>query len=390
LLDVFFAGAIYTLYITKKMRISIIIPTYNEAENIGGVLEGIQQVTGQPSEHDWSVIVVDSNSPDGTARVVKEFQKDAKNMYLIEEPSKQGIARAYLVGIRYAKDTLASDAFIEFDGDGQHDPQALLLLADALASGADCVVGSRYISGGSIPAEWKLYRKMLSYGGSICARLVLDLPIRDATSGLKATSLQNHIAKHLPLSEGQLLSSSYAYKIQFLHAITINGGRIVEVPITFRMRDFDISKSSWKDITESLKVIGILRLRTLPQWRLLRVVGVGAIGFLIQTIFFEILGVYLKVVSPGIAVLIGAEFAILSNFFLNQKFSFGNRPTTSIKSKLIKFHIVSLASVVTQWACVSVAEYFVPTTSVAFQLFYVFGVALGFAMNYIGYAFWVW
>jgi dolichol-phosphate mannosyltransferase len=372
------------------MQISIIIPTYNEARNIGRVLTGIQEVIALSDTDTWSIIVVDSHSPDGTARIVKAAQSGSKNIHLIEEPIKGGIARAYLAGIRYAKYTLNSDAFIEFDGDGQHDPQALRALADALNGGADCVVGSRYIPGGSIPAEWKSYRKILSCAGSLYTRLLLELPVRDATSGLKATSLRSRATEHLPLTEEQLLSTSYAYKLQFLHSIAAEGGTIVEVPIAFRMRDFDVSKSSWEDIIESLKVTGILRLRTLSKWRFLRVMSIGALGFLLQTIFFEVVGVYLRIIPPNEAVLLGAEIAILSNFFLNERFSFGDRPATSLKKKLLKFHLVSLTSVLAQFVAVSIAEHFFSTSSAALQVCYLLGVGCGLIANYLGYFFWVW
>lgn len=254
-------GALYT----KNMRVSVIIPTYNEAASIECVLSEIQAAISHADEHDWSVIVVDANSPDKTARLVRKIQSTRNDIHLIVEPEKRGIGRAYLAGIQYAKDTLKSDAFVEFDGDGQHDPTILPSLVKTLADGADCVIGSRYIPGGSIPREWKLYRKVLSRGGSTFARMVLRLPVRDVTSGLKATSLRSAAAGQLPLSEERLLSPRYAYKIQFVHAITKGGGTFAEIPMTFRTRGFDYSKSSWNDIVDSLKVIVMLRLQSLPK-----------------------------------------------------------------------------------------------------------------------------
>ena len=372
------------------MRISILIPTYNEAENIITVLKEMKCVLSADTQHEWLVTVVDANSPDGTAQAVEEFQKNWEAVHLIKESAKRGIARAYLTGIHYAKHVLDADAFIEFDGDGQHDPRFLLSLANKLEEGADCVVGSRYLPGGSVPSEWELYRRVLSYCGSLYARILLELPVRDATSGLKATSLRSPIVQYLPLAEQELLSFNYAYKLQFLYAIANNGGEIVEIPINFRIRDFDISKSTWHDITESLKVTGLLRLRSLSSWRLLRVVLIGGIGLLIQTVFFEIVGVWLKLLQPSTAVLVGAEFAILSNFFLNQKFAFADSNSTSNKWKLLKFHLVSLTSVLFQWFFVFTAEQVFPHSALFIQLFYLIGVVAGLFSNYIGYYFWVW
>lgn len=244
-----------------RMRIAVIIPTYNEAGRIGTLLDEVEAVFAASPEHQWQVVVVDANSPDGTGAIVRSKSQAYPNIHLITETEKRGIAMAYVTGMRYAIGQLRADAFVEFDGDGQHDPRDIVRLVNEFEQGYDYIIGSRYVAGGSVPQEWALYRKILSRFGSLYARLLLELPVYDATSGLKATRAS--FADRLPLSDGELLSKQYAYKLQFLYEIAQTNARIREIPIRFLMREHDISKSALWDIIDSLRVTIILRLRSL-------------------------------------------------------------------------------------------------------------------------------
>jgi len=372
------------------MHIAVIIPTYNEAGAIAKVLTKLGEVFGTMPEFRWSVVVVDGNSPDGTADTVRELATRHANIHLLVEPGKRGIAPAYCAGIAYAIRELGADAFVEFDGDGQHDPRDLCGLARAFALGADYVVGSRYIPGGGIPAGWGLHRKLLSRLGSLYGQLVLELPVHDVTSGFKLTRVAG-FAERLPLTPDALLTNHYAYKIQLMHAMVALGARVVEVPITFLARSHDTSKSTWRDIIESLRVTTILRLSTLRQWRLLRVAAIGGTGFVLQSVFFELLGIQWAAVSPSTAAVVGGEAAILSNFFLNSRFSFRDRVLRAapLSTRLLRFHLVSSGSIFIQWLTLFLAQ---QATGDAYLLrgAFVLGVALGFGINYAGYYFYVW
>ena len=254
------------------MRISVVIPTYNESGSIASLLDELQNVFTARPHHQWDVVVVDGASTDGTPDIVRKKMAVHKNIYLIEEGEKRGIAAAYMTGIRYVIDTLQADAFMEFDGDGQHDPRDISNLVAKLDEGYDYVIGSRYVEGGSAP-EWAWQRKLLSRFGSLYTRWLLEWDVHDATSGFKLTRVKSFVQPK------QLLSRHYAYKIHLLSAMIESGARIAEVPITFRNREFNTSKSTWRDIVESLKVTGILRLRTLHKWRLLKIVVLSAIAF---------------------------------------------------------------------------------------------------------------
>lgn len=373
------------------MKIAIIIPTYNEAGAIGPLLDDLQAVFAHHPRHAWSVVVVDGNSPDGTADIVRKKDAAYKNINLIIEPGKRGIAMAYVTGMRYAIDTLRAEAFVEFDGDGQHDPRDIPRLIAALEEDNDYVIGSRYVPGGSIPKEWPLYRKLLSRLGSLYARILLELPVYDATSGLKATRVGG-AANFLSLREDKLLSRQYAYKLQFLYEMVQASARVQEIPITFRLRENDISKSAWYDIFESLRVTALLRIQTLRQWRFLRVIIVGGIGFLFQATMFEALGIRLHLLRPSTIILTVAGAAILLNFFLHESFSFKDRKELAAPRpyRLARFALLSLGSVCIQWILVYGTEITIGESPMYLRAAYVLGVGLGLMFIYAGSYFWVW
>jgi dolichol-phosphate mannosyltransferase len=371
------------------MRIAVIIPTYNEALNIVGVIRGLLSVFRSMSQHEWDIIVVDGNSPDGTAEIVRNLQNEYLNIHILVEKEKRGIARAYIEGMRHAVDELNVDAFVEFDGDGQHNPEDLVGLTRALEEGADYCIGSRYVRGGTIPQTWALYRKLISRFGSLYARILLELPVHDVTSGFKMTRAS--FAPLLPIAnEEELLSKDYAYKIQFLASMVDGGAIIREVPIVFREREHDVSKSTLKDLFESFRVTLLLRLKTLKRWRLLRVVLIGGVGFILQALLFELLSIQSSLLPASLATLVGGEVAILSNFFLNERFSFSDRRNDSrFFDRILRFHIVASGSVATQWLLVFIVEN-LTHDPLFLRLAFVGGVALGFVVNYTGYYFYVW
>ncbi len=374
------------------MKIAIIIPTYNEARAISNLIDEIFRVCIS-SRHECHVVVVDANSPDGTAAIAQVRAAKLGHVHLIVENSKDGIGAAYIKGIRYAVDGLRADVFVEFDGDGQHDPRDIPRLIAALDAGYDHVIGSRYVSGGSIPREWALYRKLLSRVGSLFARLLLELPIQDATSGLTATRLSHALMQVIPLDEKHLLSTGqYAYRIQFLHSITLSGASIREIPIAFRARETNISKSIWHDILESLRVIVILRARTLRHWRLLRVAMVGGIGIVIQATLLEIFGIRLRILPASLVVLLAGEIAIISNFVLNDALSFRDKRTEAdiLPVRFARFQFLALGSVVIQWVLVRAVEVWIGFNPLLVRAAYLTGVALGFFVTYAGAYFWVW
>lgn len=239
------------------MKITIIIPTYNEGQAIGSLIKAVLDETIQLKNHSFSILVVDGKSPDNTADVVRDLMKTHSNVHLLVEKEKRGLGNAYRVGMNYAIDTLNTDAFMEFDGDFQHNPKDIKKLVEKLDQGYDYIIGSRYIPDGTIPAEWPFYRKALSAFGNQIIQFGLRIKIHDGTSGFKLSRV-NGFKEKMPLKEGELISLRHAYKIHFLYSMINGGAKTIEVPINFLNRNKGISKSTFEDIIESLKVVGIL------------------------------------------------------------------------------------------------------------------------------------
>lgn len=240
------------------MKIVIVIPTYNERGNIGKLLEALEKEFKKIIHHQMSILVVDGGSPDGTGEVVKEKMKLYKNVRLLET-EKGGLGADYVKGFKYAMEKMDVEVVFEMDADFQHNPKDVPRLLKEIDKGADYVLGSRFISGGSIPKEWDFKRKFLSKGGNLFARTVLGIrQIHDVTTGFKASRVKGFLDQ---IDLDNLLSRSYAYKIHLLYEMIKMGAKTREVPIHFALRKKGWSKMDWEDFIESLKVVLALRLR---------------------------------------------------------------------------------------------------------------------------------
>lgn len=238
------------------MTIVIIIPTYNEKESIPSLIDKIESNIKNISNHDINILIVDDNSPDGTQEVVRQKMSVYKNIELITG-LKQGLGIAYARGMKYAMKNMKADVVFEMDADGQHDPIYIKDFIKKIDEGNDYVLGSRYIPGGSIPADWGIHRKIISYLGSLAARIVLGMSdIKDFTGGYKATRVHGFLDQ---IDLDKFISKRYAYKIQLLYLTKKLNARTCEIPINFKSRNKDFSKSTIEDISESLKVIFKLR-----------------------------------------------------------------------------------------------------------------------------------
>lgn len=226
---------------------TIVIPTYNECENIGALLE---QVLDMPR---FRVLVVDDNSPDGTAAIVSKIAKDQPRVELLSRPGKQGLGTAYIAGFRRALDEGARYV-CEMDADFSHDPQYLPVLLEAAETRYDVVLGSRYIAGGRT-TDWGLLRKVISRGGNLYARLILGLPIMDATGGFRC--YHRRVLEAINLDAIQ--SNGYAFQIELVYRANQAGFRIGEIPIVFPDRRVGRSKMSRRIVAEAL--LTVLKLR---------------------------------------------------------------------------------------------------------------------------------
>jgi dolichol-phosphate mannosyltransferase len=228
----------------------VIIPTYKEQENIASMLQTIFSLAGN-----YHVLVIDDNSPDGTARIVKELCSINPNrLFLIERPGKLGLGTAYLTGFKWALEH-GYDYVFEMDADFSHDPNDLERLFEACyQQGADVAVGSRYIRGGQLE-NWPLQRKIISKCGALYSRFITWIPVKDPTAGF--ICYRSSVLQAINLSE--IKSIGYAFQIEMKYAAWKLGFVIKEVPIVFRDRLHGASKMTKGIIQEGIK--GVLKLQ---------------------------------------------------------------------------------------------------------------------------------
>jgi dolichol-phosphate mannosyltransferase len=223
----------------------VILPTYNEAENILEVLDRVRDAVPEAD-----VLVVDDGSPDGTADLAEQWAADhGGGLSVLRRAGKQGLGSAYRAGFAEGL-ALGYDALIEMDSDLSHDPAALPSLINAVDSGADLAIGSRYVPGGSIPA-WPKYREYLSRGGNRYASFLLGLQVRDATAGFRCYSA----AMLQQINLERVTADGYGFQIEMAYAVARRGGRIVEVPISFTDRVRGTSKMSGRIVVEALALV---------------------------------------------------------------------------------------------------------------------------------------
>ena len=226
------------------MRTLIVLPTFNEADNIVEVLQKLRAVVPEAS-----VLVVDDSSPDGTADLVEEVAEEIGDVSVMRRPAKSGLGSAYRDGFRHGL-AAGYDLMVEMDSDLSHDPAALPSLLAAAADGAALALGSRYIPGGSIP-DWSWHRRALSRWGNRYAAAVLGIDVNDATSGYRAYRAEAlaGIDFHTVQADG------YGFQVEMAYRVLASGGRIVEVPISFTDRVRGESKMSSRIVVEAFVLV---------------------------------------------------------------------------------------------------------------------------------------
>jgi dolichol-phosphate mannosyltransferase len=233
----------------------LILPTYNEAENIEAIVTASADVLAGAAPEGFRVLVVDDGSPDGTGEIAERLAGKHDWVEVLHRAQKSGIGPAYLAGFRHA---LEHDAayVMEMDSDFSHDPADLARLLQAIYSGADLALGSRYVRGGGV-RDWSLLRRFVSEGGSTYARWVLGLSVRDLTGGFKCFRREVLEAIHFD----SVRSRGYAFQVELTYRAVRAGFEVVEVPIVFRDRQQGQSKMSWRIAAEAMWLVPRLRFR---------------------------------------------------------------------------------------------------------------------------------
>ncbi|WP_084958369.1 polyprenol monophosphomannose synthase [Thermoactinospora rubra] len=235
-------------------RVLVIVPTYNERENLPMIAGRVRAAV--PEAH---LLVVDDNSPDGTGRVADELAAADDHVHVLHREAKQGLGAAYIAAFRWG---LAEgfDVLVEMDADGSHQPEELPKLLQALEQGADLAIGSRWVPGGRV-VNWPGRREFLSRGANIYTRVMLGLPVRDATAGFRAYRAAT--LEKVGLADVQ--SQGYCFQVDLTLRTARNGLRIVEVPITFVERQVGRSKMGRDIVTEAFWRVTVWGVKGLPR-----------------------------------------------------------------------------------------------------------------------------
>lgn len=325
----------------------IVLPTYNEAGNIEQLIDRIFSQQKKTKIWEINILVVDSQSTDETEKIVKKLQNRYSKLYLLSTP-KQGLGKAYIQGFSYVLEKFNPYLVFEMDADLSHDPNLIPQFLEKIEKGADFVIGSRYIKGGSIPKEWAFHRKVFSIIGNLIARFgFMNLKITDWTSGYRAIKAWL-IKQALPYLKNY---SGYVFQIAFLDFAIKNEAKIEEIPINFFERKYGVSKiNSPQYIVQTLIYIFL-------NSSFIKFVVVGFLGFLIDfgILYFFINKIHIPSTKIWLAQAISAEAAIINNFVLNNFWSFAHKKiTNNFFLSFLKFNFISLGALFIQMVLLQV------------------------------------
>ncbi|MBU1088255.1 glycosyltransferase [Patescibacteria group bacterium] len=345
----------------KTQTAVLVIPTYNEAENIGLMMDHLFSKTfknikaKKVNKNNWQmkVLVVDGNSPDGTGKVVKQKAKKYKDIYLYTETSKDGIGAAYLKGFKYAINKLKADFVFEFDGDFQHPPENIPIMLKAIEDGYDHVIGSRKIEGGSNPEGWGFKRVFFSEVGGFTARFILFFPFKnffkvtDPTTGLKVTRVKGFLDK-LDMDYHNLYSKSFGYKLELLFNTLKLKPKFKEIPLKFQVRTAGESKIQTQTAKDIFRVAVLLRWHDDFTQKFLKFGTVGFIGYLVNATLLGLVSKQWRI--EWLAWLLSTEAAIISNFTLNNLWTFKSDEIKGLKliGKFLQFNFTSIGALIIQ------------------------------------------
>lgn len=371
------------------MRAVVIIPTYNEKENVQKIIpKVIDDVFPHIKDHDMWVLIADDTSPDGTGEIVRELMKKYKNLAIVEGP-KKGLGAAYVRAMKYAIDEMHADVVFEMDADGQHDETKIPQFIKKIDEGYDMVIGTRYSDGGSIPQNWPPQRKAFSIVANLFVRTVfMKFSIHDWTGGYRA--LKKEVFEK---EKAELVNfNGYIFQIAFLHKAVRDKFTVAEVPFHFSDRTLGNSKiAPLNYIMDVVKFVLWTRFKELAFGRLGKFIVVGGFGFLLNALILHF-GVQNFHLNPTVANLIGAIVAIFSNFNFNNLWTFSHHRTKSHREylvKLIHFYATSAFGVILiQTGTIFVGDYFFGRAG--YFLYFLIGTGLLLIWNFTIYNRFIW
>jgi len=350
----------------REVELTVIVPTYNEKDNIPILLERIDKAL---SNHGikYEVIIVDDNSPDGTADVAERLS----NKYpvrVLRRPGKLGLSSAVLDGVKLAR----SEVVAVMDADLQHPPEVLPKLYMRIKDGCEIVIASRYVRGGSTKG-WSLLRKLISRVAIAIAHMLIpkSRAVKDVMSGY-------FMLRRDVISSAVLNPRGFKILLEIIAKARYSN--VCEVPYTFDIRRYGESKLSSKEVINY-----VLHVLSLSPY-IVRFALVGGLGTIVNLLSLAILRYVLGLIHE-VSSAIAIELSIINNFILNDKWTFKDRRSGSTLSRLLKFHLSSIAGVLTQYL-VSVSLYhLILRESITSQFI---GILLGFIVNYLISRHYVW
>jgi dolichol-phosphate mannosyltransferase len=355
---------------TNRQKTLIVIPTYNEAENIRRLIPVVLMATANLN---IEILVVDDNSPDGTASIIKEMIKDEKRLHIMERQSKGGLASAYIDGFKWGMKS-DYDNFLEMDADFSHNPECIVPMVEQI-SNYDMVIGSRNIKGGGTEG-WPFVRNVISKGGSLYSQIILGCPIKDLTGGFNLWRKETLEKINLDA----IISTGYSFQIEMKYKAYKAGCSYLEYPIIFKERAVGTSKMSKKIFFGAL--INVLLLR-FPNFDIFAKFALtGGLGTITNLAVFFVLA-DLNRMPAAIASSVCYVIAATQNYLINHVWSFKKR-TKNIKPSLLKwaqFLLVSLVGLSANLTVLTIILHF-------FELHYKFvaqgiGIFFGMIVNYI-------
>ena len=395
-------------------KVVVVMPAYKEAENIGPMIDELfDSVFPKIVGAEMHLLIVndlpaDGSPDDGTGSIVRGKMEKHKNLHILED-KKQGLGWAYIRGFKYAVGEIGADAVMEMDADFQHPPRFVRPMVEAYLDGADYAIGSRYIKGGSVPKEWAMFRKAISYFGNLFIRIVLVKPkIHDLTTGFRLTRVKGVLEK---IDLDHLMEPHlFAHKVDLLYQSIKNAKKVVEVPLEFAPRTKEKSKFNPKEMIATFRVAIILGIK--DKIRFIKFGIVGFAGYVVNAVTLEIFsgtslvgimaanfsglkGTYIAFVAEpsAWAAAFAAEVAIVNNFIFNNIWTFKEVKITGplkLIRKFLEFNLAAVGSIVIQFIVIGLMVSILGDTRLIRQIGILVAMPLVLSFNYTMYNLFIW
>ncbi len=391
------------------MQYIVIIPTYNEADNIEATVKALEDVFRNCGNHETGILVVDDTSPDGTSDVVKKLQKNHKDLDLLQRKKKNGLGAAYTEAMGYAFSNLNADAIITFDADLSHDPRIIPEMINKHNDGYKQVIGTRYSKGGGIPDEWGFHRKLLSYfSNKFVSFLYLGSKVTDFTSGYKLISKEIYKKNYKEWNKQKGYTFAVSTNIQTLRL----GYEIYEIPYKFRERKTGESKMGMEYFFNALYFVLKCRFEDIIRMRVGKVIIAGLAGSITQFLFYGVLfrpfieyrnifslskemnffGIADFDPSALLALALAIESGIFASFVVNNKWTFSDAKLTGFTfwRRYLKNHLVVIGAIIIQLVIFQLLSMIMGRGNILDYFHQGVGIFVGLIWNYYFYKKIIW